>query len=34
MSLFVDAENQELLWKLFHTLPNIDRIDYESKANM
>ena len=34
MSLFVDAENQELLWKLFHTLPNIDRIDYESKANI
>lgn len=34
MSLFIDAENQELLWKLFHTLPNIDRIDYESKANI
>ena len=34
MSLFVEADNQEMLWKLFHTLPNIDRIDYETKANI
>lgn len=34
MSSFVDADNQELLWKLFHKIPNIDRIDYESKANI
>lgn len=34
MASFVDADNQELLWKMFHRLPNIDRIDYETKANI
>jgi len=34
MSQYIDVQNQELLWKMFHKIPNVITTDYDKKEDI